>query len=94
MNTLVLSPDTASLSIKHLLKRASHGGVELRDTEGNIVAFVLSPSDREAWIYAEANLDIDQHIDEVREALSRRGGVTTTQLLEKAIAAAEESSPK
>jgi hypothetical protein len=94
MNTLVLSPDTASLSIEHLLKRASDGGVELRDTEGNIVAFVLSPSDREAWIYAEANLDIDQHIDEVREALSRRGGVTTTQLLEKAIAAAEESSPK
>ena len=56
------------------------------------MAYVLSPVDREALIYAEAKLDLGQHRDEVKQALSRRGGITTKQLLEKAQAAAQQQN--
>jgi len=92
MKTLILNPETANLSIDHLLKQASEGGVEVRDVLGNIVAFVVSPTDREAWTYAEANFDLDQNLDQVRRALGRRGGVTTAELLAKAALAAEQAS--
>jgi hypothetical protein len=91
MNTLVLNAQTASLSIEHLLKQVDSGGVEVRDTQGKVVAFVLSPADHEAWTYAEAHLDLSNHPNEVHEALGRRGGVTTAQLLEKAAAAARDA---
>jgi hypothetical protein len=92
MNTLVLNSQTANLSIEHLLKQASAGGVEVRDAQGNIMAFVLSPTDREAWTYAEANIDLDQNLDQVRRALARRGGVTTAELLANARKAAEKAA--
>ena len=94
MNTFVLSPQTANLPVQDLLTRAASGSVEVRDTEGNILAYVLSPADCEALIYAEARLDLEQHRDEVNQALKRRGGITTKQLLEKAQAAArQQNSP-
>ncbi len=92
MNTLVLNAETSTLSIGALLKKVSEGGVEVRDAEGNLVAFVLSPTDREAWTYAEANLDLNQNIEQVRAALGRRGGVTTAQLLANAALAAEKAA--
>jgi hypothetical protein len=92
MNTLVLNSETANLSIEHLLKQAIAGGVEVRDAQGNIMAFVLSPTDREAWTYAQANMDLDQNLDQVRRALGRRGGVTTAQLLANARMAAEKAA--
>jgi hypothetical protein len=88
MNTLILNAETANISIEHLLHQASGGGVEVRDPQGNVLAFVLSPTDREAWTYAEANLDIMQNWDDIQKAIGRRGGITTAQLLEKAAAAA------
>jgi hypothetical protein len=94
MNTLVLNADTANLSIEHLLKQATTGGVEVRDAQGRIMAFVLSPTDRDAWTYAEANIDLDQNLDKVRQALGRRGGATTAQLLENARTAAEKAAKK
>ena len=94
MNTFVLSPQTANLPVQDLLTWAASGSVEVLDAEGNVVAYVLSPVDREALIYAEAKLDVDQHRDEVQIALNRRGGITTKQLLEKAKAAAQaQNSP-
>ena len=94
MNTFVLSPETANLSVQDLLKRAASDSVQVLDTEGNVVAYVLSPVDREALIYAEAKLDLDRHRDEVQQALSRRGGTTTRQLLDNAKATAQdENSP-
>ena len=92
MNTFILNADTANLSIEHLLKRANEGGVEVQDPQGNVLAFVLSPTDREAWTYAEANLDITQHFGDVQQAMGRRGGITTSQLLEKAALAAEKAA--
>ena len=38
------------------------------------LAFVLSPKSHEALTYAEAMLDLNEHLDEVRSALGRRGG--------------------
>ena len=92
MKTLILNAETANLSIEHLLKEASEGGLELRDGLGNIVAIVVSPSDREALTYAEAKLDLDQHRDQVRRALARRGGITTSELLSKAAFAEKKAA--
>jgi hypothetical protein len=92
MNTFVLSAETANMSIDHLLKQMSSGGVEVRDAEGNIVAFVLGPADQEALTYAEANIYLNQHKDQLRQAVERRGGISTSQLLAKAAAAAEKAA--
>lgn len=91
MNTLVLNSETAHMSIEHLLKQAEGGGVEVRDAEGNVVALVLSPADHQAWTYAEANFDLSRNQAQVREALARREGITTDQLLKKAAAASREA---
>ena len=84
MKTFVLSEQTANSPIDDLVRQASSGGVEIHDMHGNVVAYILSPSDREAWTYAEANLEVDQHLGEIQEALNRRGGITTSDLLTKA----------
>jgi hypothetical protein len=91
MNTFVLNDSTAHLSIAHLLKQVQGGAVEVRDAAGKVVALVLSPADHLAWSYAEANLDLDQHRNDVQQALSRRGGVTTEQLLANAAAATRDA---
>ena len=92
MNNLVLSTETANLSIEHLLTQVNNGGVAVRDAAGKVLAFVLSPTDREAWTYAEAHLDLNQNIEQVRKALGRRGGITTAELLAKAAAAEKRAS--
>lgn len=89
MTTFVLNAETSGLSIEHLLKQVGEEGVQVRDAEGNIVALVFSPRDHEALTYAEAHLDLDEHLDRVRQTLGRRNGVTTAQLLEKAALAAK-----
>jgi len=91
MNTFILNAETSSLSIDHLLKQAEAGGLEVRDAQGKVLAIVLSPDDQEAWTYAEAHLDLDQHQDETQQAVGRRGGVTTSQLLDNAASAAAKS---
>jgi hypothetical protein len=92
VNNLILSNETANLSIQHLLTQANDGGVAVRDAKGKVIAFVLSPTDREAWTYAEAHLDLDQNIEQVRRALGRRGGITTAELLAKAALAEKQAS--
>ncbi len=94
MNTFIFGPKTANLPVHDLLTRVASGSVEVLDVEGNVVAYLLSPFDREILTYAEAKLDLDQNRDALSEALHRRGGVTTKQLLENAKAAAQaKSSP-
>ena len=92
MNTFILNTETATWSIDSLLKQVNQGGVEVRDTQGNLLAFVLSPTDRDAWTYAEANLDINQNLDQVRRALGRSGGSTTVELLTTAESAANTTA--
>ena len=92
MTTFVLTSETANMSVAHLLQRANDGGVEIRDANGNVVAVVISPADEQALAYVEANLDLNEHLEEVRRSLARRGGVTTEQLLANAEAAARDSA--
>ena len=92
MNTLVLDSTTANLSLDHLLKQLGSGGVEVRDVGGNVVAIVLGPTDQEALKYAEAHIYLNQHRVQVRQALGRRGGITTSELLAKADAAADQAA--
>jgi hypothetical protein len=87
MITLVLNADTSQMSIASLLQQAGGGGVELRDAQGNVVGLVLSLRDHEAWIYAEAFRDLADNSSQLHEAIGRRGGVTTEELLRKAAAA-------
>jgi hypothetical protein len=89
MTTFELNSETSGLSIEHLLKQVGDDGVQVRDAKGNIVALVFSPRDHEALTYAEAHLDLNEHVDQVRQALGRRDGITTTELLEKAALAAK-----
>lgn len=84
MNTIILSTETANLPIGQLLEQVNRGGVEVRDAAGNVLAFVLSPVDHQSWIYFEAHREIEEHQHEVRQAIERRGGVTTAQMLAKA----------
>jgi hypothetical protein len=88
MSTIILDPDTANLPIGQLLQQVESGGIEVRDESGDVVAFVLSPADHQAWIYAEAERDLIDNRPKVQQALGRRGGVTTAQLLENAKAPA------
>ena len=92
MNTLVLDSTTAKLSLEHLLKQLGSGGVEVRDTLGNVVAVLLGPTDQEALTYAEASIYLNQHEDQVRQALARRGGITTPALLAKSAVAADQAA--
>lgn len=91
MTSIILDSTTAQLPLQQLLQQLSSGGIEVRDKEGNVVAIIVSPLDKEAIIYAEAKLDLAQNRDQVRKALARRGGITTAQLLAKAAAAAEQA---
>jgi len=50
-----------------------------------------APNEAEAETYLEANLDLDRHKAEVRQAIERKGGVTTAQLLTNLESAAKES---
>jgi hypothetical protein len=92
MTTFELNAKTANLSIGHLLEQVQKGGLEVRDSQGKILAFVLSPTDQEALTYAEANIYLDAHKDQIQRALGRRGGITTSELLAKAASAAEKAS--
>ncbi len=94
MNTFVLTPQTANLPVGDLLAQAASGSVKILDAEGNVLAFVLSPVDRDGLIYAEAKLDLVQHADDVQQALGRRGGISTRLLLENAQLVAEKPLPR
>lgn len=91
MNSLILDAVTARLPLEDLLRQLGDGGVEVKDSAGKVLAVLVGPIDKEALIYAEANIDIDRNIDQVRRALKRRGGITTSQLLANAAAASGES---
>jgi hypothetical protein len=93
MNSFVLGPDTANLTVGQFLSQASPGGLEVRNERGDVMAFVLSPADYEAFTYAEAERDFELHRAEVEAAMARRGGVTTAELLRKAADAAQQPKP-
>ena len=88
MNTFVLNPETAGTSVQEFLSQIANGNITVLDGEGNTLAYVLSPAAREEMIYADAQRDLDLHRDEVRQALGRRTGITTAELLNRARTAA------
>jgi hypothetical protein len=84
MQTVILGEHTANLTVAGLIKQAAGGSIELRDADGNVVVYVLSPKDEQAWAYAEARVYFENHREAFREASARRSGVTTAELLAKA----------
>lgn len=91
MSTFVLSPETASIPVEELLARIAKGNITVLDEAGNPLAYVLSPVAHEELMYAEAQRDLDLHRSEVEEALERKKGVTTQELLKNAHNAAEQA---
>ena len=92
MQTFVLSGKTASMPIEGLIKQAANGNVAVEDDQGKIVAYLVSPADREAMAYLDAFRDFEAHREEIAAARKRRGGVTTKELLERAEKAARDRS--
>lgn len=91
MTSIILDSTTAQLPLQQLLQQLSSGGIEVRDSQGRVVAVMLGPMDKEALTYAEAMLDLAQNRDQVRQALGRRDGISTSELLAKAAAAGEKA---
>ena len=87
MTSIILDSETAQLPLQQLLQQLSSGGIEVRDTQGRVVAVMLGPMDKEALTYAEAMLDLAQNRDQVRRALGRREGIPTSELLRRAAVA-------
>ena len=94
MQSFVLGDQTAAMSIEGLVQQAAVGGVEVRNQAGEVVAYVLPPNDRDAWLYAEARIDFEEHRAEIEAACARRGGVTTAELLAKAAALTERADKR
>ena len=92
LQTFVLSEQTASLPLGPLFEQAAIGGVEVRNSEGKVVAYVLPAGDEETWLYAEARVYFEKHRTEIEAAGARRGGVTTAELLAKAAALAKQAA--
>jgi hypothetical protein len=92
MATFILNDHTANTPVQSLLSQAASESVAVFDAQGNIVAYVLSPDIWEALTYAEARLDLQKHRKEVEQALKRRTGITTQELLKRAKAAGEPSA--
>jgi hypothetical protein len=92
MQTFVLSDETASMPVEGLIKKAAMGNVAVEDEQGKIVAYLVSPLDREAMAYLDAFRDFESHREEIGAARKRRGGVTTKELLERAEKAARDAS--
>jgi hypothetical protein len=84
LQTFVLSEQTASLPLGPLFEQAASGGVEVRNGEGKVVAYVLPAGDEETWQYAEARVYFEKHRAEFEAARARRKGITTAELLAKA----------
>jgi hypothetical protein len=84
MQTIVLSDQTSSMTVAGLIEKAAGSGVEVRDQNGAVVAYVLPPANHEAWLYAEARVFFEQHREEFAAAHARHGGITTAELIAKA----------
>ena len=84
MKTFILNPETAGTSIRELLSQIADGNITVLDSEGNTLAYVLSPAAREELIYVEAQRDLDLHREEIQQAFARSTGITTAELLDRA----------
>jgi hypothetical protein len=92
MQTFVLSGKSASMPVEGLIKQAATGNVAVEDDQGKLIAYLVSPLDREALAYLDAFRDFEAHREEIAAARKRRGGVTTKELLERAEKAARDVS--
>ena len=94
MQTFVLSDQTALLPVGGLIEKAASGGLEVRNQDGAVVAYVLPPADHEAWLYAEARVYFEEHREEFAAARERHAGITTAELLAKASAQVTSAGTK
>ena len=94
LSTVTLGSDSAALPFGQVVEQAREAGIQVKDSTGRVVAFVLPPNNLAAWTEAEALREFEEHRDEIRAAMARRGGITTKELLEKAQQAAAARSSK
>lgn len=92
LGTVTLGTESAALPFGEVVERAREGGIQVKDASGQVVAFVLPPNNLAAWTEAEALREFEEHRDEIRAAMARRGGITTKELLKRAQEAAARTS--
>ena len=84
LSTVTLGSESAALPFGQVVEQARQGGIQVNDSSGQLVAFVLPLNDLAAWTEAQLIREIGEHRDEIRAAMQRGGGVTTAELLERA----------
>ncbi|MGH8249006.1 MAG: hypothetical protein ACREUU_21575, partial [Gammaproteobacteria bacterium] len=72
LGTVTLGSESAALPCGEVIQQARQGGIQVKDSSGQIVAFVLPPNDLAAWTEAEALREFEEHRDEIRAAMARR----------------------
>ena len=92
LGTVTLGSASAALPFGEVVEQARQGGIQVKDSSGQVVAFVLPPNDLGAWTEAEALREFEEHRDEIRAAMARRGGITTKELLKRAQEAAARAA--
>lgn len=90
MTTLVLDQTTQQLPLGPVFDQVGEG-IAVKNSEGKLLALVISPDDPEGLLYAAAFLDLYRNADKMREAMSRKSGITTAELLKKCEMAAKEA---
>lgn len=81
MQTFVLNPSSGQLPIGGLVDQLGATGFEVRNDAGELIAYVLPPTMKEALTYLEARRELETHAAEVRAAAARRGGRTLPEIL-------------
>ena len=94
MTSIVLDAETAKIPLELLLQQLNDGGFEVKDSAGKVLAIMLGPVDKEALTYAEARLDFIQNRAQIQRALGRCDGITTSELLAKALEAGNKADER
>lgn len=91
MKTVQLDRETAKQTVEDLVSAARTEAVRIHDPEGKVAFLVVPTDNHEDLAYAMGYLDMIRHKDEILEAQSRKGGITTKELLEKCEKAARDA---
>lgn len=91
MTTIILDSHTSGLSLENLLQRAADGELQIRDAEGKVVAYVLAAAQQQYLASMQEIFARHSTPEKLREALQRRDGITTAELLKRCELAAQHA---
>lgn len=78
METIVIGTDPTTSSINSIMAKVGPTGAEVRNDQGQLIAYVYPPN--ALTTYAGPEFEFGGNL---KDTMSRRGGKTTQELLEK-----------